>query len=267
MRGVLLLAAAAAAALALALPQAGAIIDPTPDSTHASVGIMYLNGLPAFAGFCTGSLLSPTEFLTAGHCTAAITAYGLTPDQVSVSFDDEVSLVGDDLMIESAHPVAVTGWTTHPGFKTASSAAGPTLANDVGVVHLAVPVDLPAVELPPVGFLDAAAAQGGLHDHAFTMVGYGFNGLDRSFSSPRLNLDWEHRRMSTSSPFMSLTQEHLKLHGGGCYGDSGGPAFWDATSNLVVATNVDGDEPCKAQSTMQRLDTPAVHTFLAQYAH
>ena len=115
--------------LALALPQAGAIVGGTHDNdNHPNVGIVYLPDRPWFSGFCSGSLLSEHEFLTAGHCTAAFTAEGRTPDRLFVSFDEQVALT-PEFVIFPAHPLAVTGWITHPEYSLHH--------NDVGVIHLA----------------------------------------------------------------------------------------------------------------------------------
>jgi hypothetical protein len=261
-----LVGAIAVLSLTLGVSPARAITNGSYDGNdHPNVGIVYLRGVPATAGFCSGSLLSAHEFLTAGHCTAAFTAFGLTPDMLYVSFDAQVSL-SPAFVITTAHPVVVTGWDTHPGFKTAAANAGPTLANDVGVIHLADNVALTPIDLPEVGFLDAEAARGGLRDHVFTEVGYGLNSLDRLFWAPGATFTWDHQREAVLSPFMALTPQHLQTQGGVLGGDSGGPVFYGgADPNLAVATNVSGDPLGGALGVGQRLDTACVLDFLDDY--
>lgn len=251
------------AGLALGLPQAAAIVNGTPDGTnHPNVGIVYLNGLPATAGFCSGSLLSPHEFLTAGHCTFGFTLFGLSASQISVSFDAQVSL-SPDFVITTPHPIAVTGWDTHPGFTASAALQGTSIANDVGVIHLAEDVNLTPIDLPEVGFLSTAAARGGLHHHVFTDVGYGLNSLDRPLFAHGVTFTWNQRREALLSPFEALTPEHLQTHGGALGGDSGGPVFYGGTDpNLVVATMVKGFGLGGALNFDQRLDTQAVIDFL-----
>jgi hypothetical protein len=62
------------------------------DNSHPNVGIVFVRGVPATNGFCSGSLLSAHEFLTAGHCTAIFTALGLPPEMLYVTFDEQLSL-------------------------------------------------------------------------------------------------------------------------------------------------------------------------------
>ena len=259
---LLLASAIAAISLTLGLPQAGAITGGAPDGiNHPNVGIVFINDLPFTTGFCSGSLLSAHEFLTAGHCTFAFSAIGLTPGEVNVSFDEQISL-SSDFVITASVPVAVTGWVTHPRFRCSQGIC----RNDVGVIHLSEDVSLTAIDLPEVGFLDAQAARGGLRDHAFVNVGYGLNSLDRSFLSPKANSTWEQRRMASSTGFRALTPDHLKQFGGICFGDSGGPHFYGgAYPNLAVATSSTDDPACTVDATSQRLDTQAVHDFLELY--
>jgi len=253
----------AALGLVLASGPALAITNGSYDGNdHPNVGIMYLRDQPAFA-FCSGSLLAPDEFLTAGHCTAGLDALGLGPADVYVSFAERLDLSAEGVL-SSAHPIAVTGWTTHPAFGFTNG--GGIYRNDVGVIHLASEVaGVTQVDLPAAGFLDDLASKGGLRDDAFVNVGYGWNSVDRSVSSPMANITWEHRRMVSESTVVSLTADHLRLFNGVCAGDSGGPHFYGgAASNLVVSTTSTGSATCTVSAT-QRLDTRAVLDFLGQY--
>jgi Trypsin len=245
--------------LALAPPQAGAIVGGTyDDDNHPNVGIVYLPDRPWYAGFCSGSLLSEHEFLTAGHCTAAFTAEGRTPDRLFVSFDEQVG-VTPEFVIFPAHPIAVTGWITHPKYSLPH--------NDVGVIHLARDVTgVTPIELAPAGFLGQKAALGELIGHSFVDVGYGINGTDRSYTSPQANITWDQRREVGSERFAALNPDVLHTFGGACGGDSGGPLFYGGGQpHLAVATVSAGAIPCNGPDTNQRLDTQSVHDFLDVY--
>lgn len=252
--------------LAVGSPQAGAITNGTLDTTHSNVGLMYLNDIPVLSlGMCTGTLIAPDKLLVAGHCTGTLTAVGITPEQVSVSFDPTYRLTPEGVIETDTH-FAVKGWWTHPGYSFGMNNSTVRIVDDVGVIQLKRPVSgaTPA-DLPPAGFLDERAAKGGLVGQEFTNVGYGMNGLDRSFASPQVNWIWDLQREVSSTPFKSLTPNNLMQFGGACQGDSGGPRFF-GDSNLEVAVSSSGDMVCGLEDSSQRLDTPAVHDWLEQFA-
>jgi V8-like Glu-specific endopeptidase len=229
---------------------------------HPNVGIMYLASQPAVV-FCSGSLIAPDVFLTAGHCTAGATAMGLSPEDILISFDEQLTLSPEGIL-SSANPIAVTGWETHPAFLYPPG--GGVIHNDVGVFRLEEPVsDIDPVELPVVGFLDAESAKGALGGQSVVNVGYGWNSTDRSVLSPRATITWEPRRWVSEASILSLTPDHLRLAGGVCGGDSGGPHFYGgADSNLVVSLTSAGNPVCTANAT-QRLDTQAVLGWLGMF--
>lgn len=230
---------------------------------------MYLNDIPALSvGFCSGSLIAPDEFLTAGHCTNTLTALGLTPDRVSVTFDRQYRLT-DAGVITAVHSIAVTGWETHPGFAVVGYPLSNAAHIDVGVIHLAHNVHgVKPVELPPIGFLDQKLEAGELNGHTFTISGYGLNGADREMLNPNGDLTWDMQREYGPAQFQSLTQGALHDVSGACGGDSGGPYFYGgAYPNLVVAIASTGAASCAGPGEEQRLDTRTVHNWLQQFTN
>ncbi len=261
-----LVGAVAVLSLSLWVSPVAAIIGGTPDDgDYPNVGIMYMDNLPALAyGLCSGSLLSADEFLVAGHCTAALTFYEkmgwLTKADVFVSFDAQVSYDDTTGLISAAHPIAVTGWDTHPAF---GPSAG-LMKNDVGVIHLAKRVNRTPIELPEVGFLDARAAAGELVGHDFVIVGYGLNSIDRSMNNAMAQWTWDHTRRVSETAFISLSSNTLHQDADTCGGDSGGPHFWSDDSYLVVAVTSSGSAACGPDAS-QRLDLQSVLDFLELY--
>lgn len=254
-----LVGALVAIGLTLTLPQAGAIVSGTADNgAHPNVGVFFIDDRPAWAvGFCSGSLISPHEFLTAGHCTSV-----LLPSRIEhyrVSFDDHFSLSPDGV-ITPEHSVPVSGWTTDPDYNVGH--------NDVGVIHLAEDVtDVAPVDLPEVGFLNQKSDAGELRGHTFVGVGYGINDTRGSWTGPQANLVWHQQREYGPFQFLALTPDFLHTYGGGCGGDSGGPLFFAADSNLVVGTLSFGAMTCPGPGGSQRLDTRTVHDFLELFTH
>ena len=63
---------------------------------------------------------------------------------------------------------------------------------------------------------------------------------------------------------MSQNQAPGQDNGGTCWGDSGGPTFWENENGeeTLVAVTDWGDYPCVATGTAQRIDTASSLEFL-----
>ena len=200
---------------------------------------------------CTGTLLSSTVVLTASHCTEG-TASAYAYFQVSVPEDFRENPTG----------VAGTPYT-HPDYNPN------TLQNDVAVVILDEPVHLSEYAvLADEGFLTDLRRDGGIRDATFVVVGYG--GVTAS-KPPAIEYDY--LRRFAESTFRGLLWNNLHLHqnpvaqggsGGTCFGDSGGPTFWDDTLTIVSVTSW-GDAICRSNSMTQRLDIASVLDWLDQW--
>jgi hypothetical protein len=237
------------------------IVNGLPDGAgHPNVGaLLYdFDGDDAIEGwetFCSGSLIAPTVFLTAAHCL-----YGWPAgSQFYVTFDGDLD--------DGISPLLTVGSATYdPRY-------GHDQAHlyDLGVVILpeGSTAGITPADLPPAGYLDERAAQGGLRGQLFENVGYGLEAFFRQ-APPRYR-DPRQRRVSESL-FMALQPTWLGLlmnadatgEGGDCYGDSGSPKFVAGT-NTIVATVTTGDRICRATSWDWRLDTEEARTFLAGY--
>ena len=149
------------AAIALAVitaNPAAAIIGGQPDGNrHPNVGALDLRPI-GFPIPCSGTLVSPTVYVTAGHCTNFLESRGIT--QARVTFDPVVSDTAR-FYTGALH--------TNPGFFT-GSASDP---GDIGVVVFPTPIQgITPAPLPPAGFLGQLGPQG-LKDQTFIQVGYG----------------------------------------------------------------------------------------------
>jgi len=204
---------------------------------------------------CTGSLISPTVFLTAAHCVEFL-APGT---QLYVSFEPR-------LYPAPKTYIAATSWTYDPQY-------GHDQANlhDLAVVILpkGSTKGVTPLKLPPAGYLDRLAAQNGLNNTLFVNVGYGVS----ASRTGQPSFGYDGTRQMSKSPFMGLQPYWLGLlinsnatgEGGDCYGDSGGPKFIDGHPDMVVATVTTGDYNCRATTWDYRLDTQSAREFLGRF--
>jgi hypothetical protein len=250
-------------AVAMATP-VGAIVGGVPDGNgHPNVGALL--GFDAESGeyflVCSGTLISPTVFLTASHCTVALGTL-MGSDRAWVTFDPAFD----------ANAVTVLPGTmfTNPAF------GGPGFAHlgDVGVLVLdAQVVGITPALLPAAGLLDGMKAARTLRSTRFTAVGYGVSRTDQTGGPHAFFFDGV--RKVASQSFLALNENWLRLSmnvstgsGGTCFGDSGGPHFVGAgtgETNVVAAVTVTGDSVCRATDTDYRLDTPSARGFLGQF--
>ncbi len=224
-----------------------------PDTTHPFVGAIVLQGNAGWTSeFCSGTLIAPRVFLTAGHCTSAIDAYVSSAAQVHISFGPNV------LTTSTWHDV--DEWITSPAYWW-----GPMSdPHDVGVVILKDPViSLGYGHLAPAaGFLTDLWINGKLVPMTtkFLNVGYG---TDQAQADTNVReYSWSAFK-NLHAAWIYLSQNAATGNAGTCYGDSGGPTFWvDGSTEYVVAVTSWGDAQCKSTNNNYRVDTTESLGFL-----
>lgn len=218
---------------------------------------------------CSGTLISPTVFLTASHCTLFF-EQDLAPEGFTafISFDNPIPF--GDLTSHQTRLIPVTEVVTNPGFNQSQSDPG-----DIAVllVEARDTRGIPAAALPTAGLLDQLSAQNGFKDAVFTPVGYGLQNRVTGGGPPFFQDVNPVPRMFALSSFRSIGGAFLRLSqnpstgdGGTCFGDSGGPNFMTRNGQTVLAAiTITGDAVCRSTNTTYRLDTDTSRNFLAPF--
>lgn len=197
---------------------------------HPYVGLMVAQdakGNPLWR--CSGTLIAPKLFLTAGHCTEAPAAH------VEIWFDADVQ----SGIPANGYPFdgQVGGKPyVHPQYDPNAF-----YRYDLGVVVLSKSVKMKTYgALPKLDVLDKLATSRGTKDVTFTAVGYG---LQKAFPDAAEWKEVAQRVRMVAYPKLdqintgltgdgSLLLSNNANTGGTCFGDSGGPNFI-GTSNVV----------------------------------
>lgn len=236
--------------LAVSVGVAGAVTDGELDGDgHPYVGLMVAddaNGNPLWR--CSGTLLSPTLFLTAGHCTEAPAA------SATIWFDADV----ESGIPANGYPFDgdVDGETfTHPQYDPNAF-----FLYDLGVVVLDDPVFMDEYGvLPELDVLDAMKTQRGKQDVTFTAVGYGLQRINPVFvESERVRMVAYPHLIQINAPGFtgdfSLLLSNNHSTGGTCFGDSGGPNFINKSNVVGGVTSFGLNGNCAGTGGVYRVD-------------
>jgi hypothetical protein len=216
---------------------------------HPYVGLMIAqdaDGNPLWR--CSGTLLSSTLFLTAGHCTESPAAH------VEIWFDADVESGIPDNGYPFTGDVGGTPYT-HPQYDPNAF-----YLYDLGVVVLDEPMVMGEYGvLPQMDELDRMARQRGKQDVTFTAVGYGLQRINpvfveaervRMFASPKLN---QINAPGFTGDYSLLLSNNAST-GGTCFGDSGGPNFIGDSNVVGGVTSFGLNGSCGGTGGVYRVD-------------
>lgn len=218
---------------------------------------------------CSGTLISPTVLVTAGHCTAGF-------DRGRAYFEQAVAPNYDPNAYGGLGGDVTTGYPYENGvtFSRADNyrfdGSGLPDTGDVGVVVLDTPYT------PPSGLFGALPARGAVDVYAastrskqnvrFLSSGYGLSDY-----TPRI-VSFRERLMASGylvENTTGLTEYNLKTtanpaqgKGGSCSGDSGGPVFFDGTRVIAAVVSFGMNHVCVGLDFSYRLDRAEVLAWI-----
>lgn len=231
---------------------ASAITDGELDGNdHPYVGLMVADdadGNPLWR--CSGTLLSPYLYLTAGHCTEAPAV------RATIWFEADVQsgIPANGYPFGGATSVDGTAFT-HPDYNPDAF-----FLYDLGVVVLDEPVFMDEYGvLPGLDVLDAMKTKRGKQDTTFTSVGYGLQRINPVFvEAERVRMVANPRLIQINAPGFtgdfSLLLSNNHSTGGTCFGDSGGPNFINDTNVVGGVTSFGLNGNCAGTGGVYRVD-------------
>jgi Trypsin len=284
MRRTLLLLATMALAMLLSGGMAQAIIKPAiingePDrgsKAHPYAGALVQKIQGQLLNFCSGTLISPKVFLTAGHCTEPPKGKGVPKDLPTYVTFDPTFEPGSSKIIKGTPYTHPKECIPIPPINDPNCAPPPGLPGfppdipryDVGVVVLNKPVRMATYgALPDAGLVDTLEK-----GQRLTTVGYGlrtFDPLGGERYSARVKL------LNANDPIGAMFLRTTGFRGigrggeGFCSGDSGGPLFLPNRVTIVGVTSFSSTNRitglCTQPLYYQRVDLPQVLKWVRSF--
>jgi hypothetical protein len=259
MRRTLLLLTTMVLALLLAGGVAQAIINGEPDrgpNAHPYVGAYVAKLEGKLHSVCSGTLISPKVFLTAGHCTEVEVKKNLP---AYVTFDPTYK-PGASKLIKGTpyiHPKVCLE------FKEGCS------RYDAGVVVLKEPVRMATYgALPKAGLVNTLE-----EGKRLTTVGYGATGfeINGGLVYPEDRYRATVRLLNTKPAIGHMYVKTTGVRrikgkrGGPCEGDSGGPLFVSNQQTIVGVYSYGVARLCREPAYFQRADLPRVLKWVRSF--
>lgn len=231
---------------------------------------------------CSGTLISPTVYLTAGHCTFGMeramvwfaedvesfkgsNGYPIIDAPVKLQYDPWWGAAGHTV---EGTPITYTGYTDNSFF-----------LEDLGIVVLDEPVHMATYGALPTSHRQFDGLKKGRNGARFDSVGYGTQFTTGTFTpngwtpSPDISL----KIRLKANPWLvqvnvpgftgdfSFLLSNNSNSGGTCFGDSGGPNFIAGTNLIAGITSYGLNGSCGGTGGVWRLDDADALSWLANY--
>jgi hypothetical protein len=241
------------------------VVAGSPDNgAHPYVGLLVFDDAPGHPAWrCSGSLLSSTVVLTAGHCTDGAVAARLWTDEV-VTGNAEYPFSGATSYDGAPH--------TFPGFCVGCNGIGilSWVSGDVGIVVLSEPAPGASyLQLPSAGVVGTIAKKARID-----LVGYGVQHELVGGGPPQWTGNLNRHTAPTqfvsgdffnNGQIIRLTANPAQGKGGLCFGDSGGPDLLGGSNVAVAVNSYVTNNNCTGVTYSTRVDLPAILTWVQSF--
>ena len=231
------------------------------DDNHPAVVLilMEVDFQPAFR--CSGTLITPTVVLTAGHCAGAPGEF----TGMRIFTESDVDNGDNNYPFAGPNSIEATAFAAHPEYTSAAF-----FLHDVGMIKLASPVTLSADQygtLPTVNSSDALRVG---RKTGFTSVGYGLQQINPALvEADRIRMVANPWLIQVNTPGFtgdfSLLLSNNAATGGTCFGDSGGPNFLGDSMVVAGVTSFGLNGTCGGTGGVFRTDRVDVLAFINQF--
>jgi hypothetical protein len=255
LRKLLVVLAAIASLVATAGPAQAVLYGQPDNNEHPYVGVIrFFDEDGNYLWRCTGTLISPTVVLTAGHCTFGTASAEAWFTETAPSTAEVLS---------GNYTRGITGDTfTYPGYDDFATFPN---TGDVGIVVLDQRVRLSTYgSLPTAGLADT------LYKHElFTIVGYGLQDVKPVEVAEVQRRKATVKLISLQSGYsqgfnLQLSSNPGQPHQGGqCFGDSGGPVLYGTTIVAVISFGINAN--CAGTGFAYRIDQPEILSWIKSF--